>query len=288
MASINDLTFSAMQAIAKEKTSAKSASCRFNDIVVQACEAAWTQVDAACVVDVDATDFIKGTKCASFQVAPECVQGIQARAVTATDGIDFSGYTHLMFYIKSVDAASAAGVLKIGFSDAADASGTEVYLSIPALPVADTWYRVILELSEALLALTSVSSAHLWLETASWAGTILLDDIRVGCYEMRGSEVITLPAIGTDTPATTGTDEIFVMPFACNSISIHELPVDAEVTYYKGTAGTYSTSDTNGGSDYLFEGQSATDLARNFTAVKLRLASDLASGEHVSLLVKEA
>jgi hypothetical protein len=263
----------------------RSASLRLNEVVIDDCETIWTigATGGTSVLDDDATVFKVGAESAELILNADATAGIVSYSTGALANTDLSDYTHVKYWIRST-IALAAGDFKLGFSDAADQSGTEYYVDIPAI-AANTWTRVITDLTSGTDPWTNVSSAssiHLNMVVDKAAGSIFLDDIRLCNYELSGDADITLPE------TTTYDGEILQMPFRAQSLTVHEVPQDIKVQYRVGsTVDTHSTSDGVGGYDYIMSGQTATDLQRVFTNLRIVLSADLGAADYLSVLAQE-
>lgn len=266
------------------------ASVKMSEAIICTGEAAWTQVDAACTVTADATYYKVGAASAKMAMAAGAAAGIQAYGVPAVDNTNIAtaGYTHIKYWIRS-SLAVAAGALKLGLSDAADASGTEYYVDIPAL-AADTWTRVCSELSTDQAALTSLSSIHLYLVTDSGAQNVYIDDIRLCKYVLSPTDGITLAETSTlgNTNAVTDTaSEVFQFPFRARLASTNELPQDIGVTWYAGSPDAWASTDVEQGAMHYSATERLTDVNVSATSCSIVLGADLAAAEYIELMVEE-
>jgi len=266
----------------------RSCSMRMTEVIVDTGQAAWTQVDAGCTVATSGTRKI-GSLSASFALAAAAAQGIQARIVPATDNTDISTSTHLKLWIRTT-VALTAGQLRIGFDNTAAAAGTQYYTSLPAVPVINTWYRVCVPLTNLmtaanLLTLSSVSTLILYLQDTAFAGTVLIDDVRVSRYVGSGAAAITFPSVCTrsNTDADGINTDVWQLPFKARRITVHKLPQSTDFTYLLGAPGTWAAADVVMGMDPLDLGMVATDLERDATAIAFVLGTNLASGEYISI-----
>lgn len=262
----------------------RSSSIELSEVVINTCEAAWTQKDAGCTVDVNTSYVKRGTNSASFVVGAASVQGIQAYGASAAAALDLRawptawGFTHIKYWIYSTVAID--GDLKIGMSNAADDSGTEYYVDIPDI-AATTWTLVRTPLSTDIITnLSSMDSIHLWLEDKDWEGTIYLDDVRICRYSTSGDSAITIPE--TQTVGNTNLDkrhcELLYMPWRTRLMTVYELPLDAWVTGYLGTnPATWTSSDLLQGTKPLYSGQSVEEMDACYTSLAVRTCDDLAA-----------
>lgn len=262
----------------------RSSSIELSEVVINTGEAAFTQKDAGCTVNVSAALGVKrGTNSASFVIAAASAQGIQAYAASAAAALDLRawptawGYNYIKYWVYSTVAITAAQ-LKIGMSNAADDLGTEYYVDMPAI-AATTLTLVRTPLSADMITnLSSVDSVHLWLEDTAWAGTLYLDDIRICRYETSGDSSITIPE--TQTVGNTNLDkthcELFYMPWRTRLVTVYELSVDATLTGYLGAnAATWTSADLLQGRKRLYSGQTAEEFEACWTCVAVRNEADL-------------
>lgn len=270
----------------------RSASIRMSEQVINTGEAAWTQVDAGCTVGVANTPdpFKIGAGSAEFVLAAAAAQGLQAYAATAAtvDLTRAAHETHIKFWIRAT-VALVAGDLKIGLANAVDNSGDEYYVDVPAV-AANTWTRCVVELSAPQLLLNDVDSVHLWLETAAWAGTVYIDDVRLTRYETSGTSTITLPETCTlnNTDADLINTDVFLLPWRSRLVTVYELDQDATLQYFLGgSPATWTSSDAECGKSYLEAGQTATDLERTATSIAVVLGADLGAADYLSIEVGE-
>ena len=267
----------------------RSSSIELSEIVINTGEAAWTQVDAGCAVDVDSAKVKRGTDSAKFTIGAAAAQGLQAWAASAAADLDLRawptawGFTHIKYWIYS-SVATAAGDLKIGMGNDADPTAggtTEYYVNVPAL-AATTMTLVRTPLSsntDIATNLSSVSNVCLWLQTAAWEGVLYIDDIRICRYETRGDSAITIPE--TQTYGNTLLDkrhvELFYLPWRSAALTVYELPVDAEILPFMGSnVGTWTSSDLAQGCKRLYSGQTAEELGCCATSIAVRTVDDLA------------
>jgi len=123
-----------------------------------------------CTLDDDSTVFKIGTESAELILAADATAyvagattGILAYSTGAFANDDLGEYTHVKLWFRS-SIRLAAGDFQIGFSDAADESGTEYFVDLPAITTRNTWHRVIIDLStgdDPQGHVASVSSIHL-------------------------------------------------------------------------------------------------------------------------------
>lgn len=250
------------------------------ELVICACESDWTQVDAGCdTSDASVTNYYKrGNRSAYFGISASSNQGIQAYTATDVAAIDLRayptavGYTHIKYWIR-VTVPTGEGDLRIGLSNAADTSGTEYYVNVPAITTVGTWHRIITPLSDEMIAnLNSVDSVHLWLDNNDWLGSVYLDDIRVCKYETAGALLISpaeISTVGNTNASTSDNAEVWVFPYMSEQITVYEVPFDVTVTGYLGSISSWSTSDVQQGRVYLRDGQTAADLQREWTSCAL-------------------
>ena len=263
----------------------RSSSIELSEVVINTGEAAWTQVDAQCTVDVSALIVKRGTNSASFAIAAAAAQGIQAYGASAAAALDLRawptawGFTHIKYWGRA-NAVVTADQLRIGMSNAADNLGTEYYVAVPAL-AADTWTLVRTALSADMITnLSSVDSVHLYLQDTAYAGTVYLDDIRICRYDTFGDSAITIPE--TQTVGNTNLDkthcELFYMPWRTRLVTVYELPVDLTLTGYMGTnPATWTSSDLLQGRKRLYSGQTAEEFEACWTSAAVRSEADLAA-----------
>lgn len=269
-----------------------------NEVIINTCEADWTGVDVnAVVTDATETSYYKrGTRSVYIEAVADCAAGILAYSACASPGLDLRwphndntvAYTHIKYWIRP-SIALTGEELRIGMSNAADASGTEYYVDIPAV-AADTWTRVITPLSSDMTTnLSSVDSIHLYLVDGNWTGIIYIDDIRVCRYETTGTAAITIQEtvdVENTNAETTWNPEVYLLPYDSQLVTVYEAPCDMTLTGYTGALGAWTSADIQGGRVYLSDGQTATDLNRQWRAVAVALGEDLAAGEQVALEVQ--
>jgi len=260
-----------------------------DEVIIHTGEAAWTQVDAACTVTADATYYKRGAKSAKMAMADAAAVGIQAYGASASAGLSLaSTYTHLKYWIYASVAIDSADFY-IGMSNAADDSGTEYYVSVPAI-AATTWTRVTTALSSDMTTnLTSMDSIHLYLVDEDYIGNVYIDDVRVCRYETVGTAEITIQEtvdVENTNAETTWNPEVYLLPYDSQLVTVYQAPCDLTLTGYTGALGAWTSADIQGGRVYLEDGQTATDLVRQWRAVSVALGEDLAVGEQVALEVQ--
>jgi hypothetical protein len=267
----------------------RGSSIKLSNEVIITKDTVWVQVDAACTVTADATYYKRGAASAKMAIADAAVAGIQAYgANTESAGLALTSiYTHLKYWIYA--SVAIDGDFYIGMSNAADASGTEYYVSVPAI-AATTWTRVTTPLSPDMIAnLTDMDSIHLYLVDADYIGNVYLDDIRVCRYETTGTAAITVQEtvdVENTNAAVTWNPEVYLLPYDSQLVTVYEAPCDLTLTGYTGELGSWTSADIQGGRVYLSDGQTAADLNRQWRAVSVALGEDLAAGEQVALEVQ--
>jgi hypothetical protein len=256
-----------------------SASMRLTESIEHTGEAAWTQVDAQCTVTADAAVYKIGAKSAKMAMAAGAAAGVQAwgQVVNNNTNMVTSGWDHIKFWIQA-SAALATGDFQIGLSDAAAGTGGE-FVDIPAAPVLGVWYRMTLALSAAQKALTSVSSVQLKMIVDKTID-IYIDDVRLCKYDGSGDAIIPLEVSTFNNANADGIQsEMWLLPQAEKHVSVYYLPQNLTLTYYMGTPGAYSASDSIYGTSYLRIYQTVIDMARPCTALLLRPGADLVTSE---------
>ena len=279
-----------------------TASIAMSELIIDTAEDVWTTGDGANVTPKAETDTYKvGSKCAELAIGADFpTAGTVPKVVgyTATDstvnlnadvGPDATyaaRYNYAKFWMKS-SRATTAGFFQFGL-DNANTFNTAVGVGhrnwdIPALPVANTWYRVIIPIPRTVTdntELASVDGVGITATADPGTCTIWIDDIRLCRYEFGGDEDITLPSISTVA------GEVFQMPFRTQFVTVHQLPVDVKLQYFLGTnVDTHVATDTDMGIEPLYSGQSAADLARVCSWLKVTLGTDLGADDVLSILV---
>ncbi|MBE3039939.1 MAG: hypothetical protein IMZ62_14165 [Chloroflexi bacterium] len=265
-----------------EQSLSRSCSVQLSEIITSTCEADWTDL-ANVTLTHDATVHKVGTNSVKMIIAAGLAAGGTVGygpCAPVNINLATAGYTHIKFWIYA-DAAQAAGAFAIGLAEGADDTSAEYCANIPALPVLNTWYRVLLPLTAAQLAFTSVSTIVLKAVANPATPTIYLDDIRLCNYDLSGDDGITMPDV------TTQDGETFEFPFTSRLINVYSLPQAVELTWYQGTAGEWTSSDVVCGTTSLAASQTAADLERQATSVIALLGADLAAGEKLKLEVVE-
>jgi len=85
---------------------------------------------------------------------------------------------------------------------------------------------------------------------------------------------------------TTWNPEVYLLPYDSQLVTVYQAPCDLTLTGYTGALGAWTSADIQGGRVYLEDGQTATDLVRQWRAVSVALGEDLAVGEQVALEVQ--
>lgn len=272
-----------------------SASVRWNEIVVDDGETIWTigATGGSSTVDDDPAVYKVGAKSAELILHADATVGIVSYSAGAFANNDLSDYTHVAYWVRST-IALAAGDFQLGFSDAADQTGTEYYLNIPALATVNTWTRVYTSLSDGDdpgANVSSASSVHLKMAVDKAAGSIFIDDIRLVNLQTfpstNGIEVEAASTLGNTNAVTGTTPNVFVFPFTANRVSTNELPVDATITWYYGTPGVWSANDVVQGSMNYTTADRLTDVEVTATACSIVLGSDMGAADYIELMVQE-
>lgn len=278
----------------------RTASVRMSEDITHTCEAAWGSAGliANVTTTADATVYKIGAKSAKHIVATAFTTGNIAWSTTGAAAINFAteGYTHVKMWVQA-SAVIAAGSLTFGLDNAVDFSTAEGAghrsVALPAIPAANTWYRVIIPLTANQMALTSVDSFGLTVAVdLSTTGnvTVYVDDVRFCKYEVEADDPITLPSVCSfDNANADGINtDVFELPFHAEHISSGELPQDVTIQYLTGNPGGWASTDAEGGKDYFLSGERVTDVISGCTALAVVLGTDLAAGEYLTLKVAKA
>jgi len=159
-------------------------------VVVEDCEDAWNEsVLPEVTSTLNTTDFERGTGSAQLAVAA----GVVADEILATEARaaqDLSGYTHLLFKIKS-SVATVAADLRMLISENANCVAPAETLAVPAL-IAGQWTLVVVPFVNAGATRDAIVSIGLQYHANPAVCTILIDDVRavtIGATMFAGAAV---------------------------------------------------------------------------------------------------
>jgi hypothetical protein len=164
---------------------------------IDVCDVAWTP-SANVTVAVDTTAHKQGCKASNIVIAAGFTTGLAAYKATGT--LDLSGYQQVSFWVRS-SVILTAGVLSLRLCSDTAGVTTVNTIAIPAIPVANFWQCVTVDLAGALGA--SIQSVALYADSDPGAVSILLDNI-IACKASSAADSLTLSSlIGKNTANET-------------------------------------------------------------------------------------
>ena len=275
----------------------RSASAFLSEKIIGTGDSGETWTASANVTATNSTaHFKRGTESAKLAFAGGFTTGKAAYSVGQLSNLNMvtGGYTDITFWVYS-SVARAAAVFQIGLDDAADFStaygtGTR-FVSFPAIPEANTWYRVTLALTTAMKDLTAVSSVGIWALVDPLTTDLYIDDIRLIKVETHGeggvapSALAPIHTLGNTDQDVTTIHDLLIAPFPTKLVSIFNVPVDLTLIGYQGEIGAWSADDTEQDALPLLVGGSVLDALRVWTSGAIRRTADLASGEQIQIAI---
>lgn len=157
------------------------------NLLVTDCEAAWT-ASANVTSTADAAVFRTGTKAAKHVIAAGFTTGLASYVATGT--LDLSAYQGLTFWVQA-NAAVAASTLSLRLCSDVAGVTTVNTIAIPAIPQANQWVPVYVDLAGALGA--SIQSIALYCDLDPGTVTVYLDNIST--VKAAGNDALNLQSL---------------------------------------------------------------------------------------------
>ncbi len=283
---------SIMDALYKKHAKGRIASIKIvKELQLCSCDAVWTDAGVTVVASADAAVLREGAASAKLHIEDAFVPGDVGYGDTP-DALNIAtgGYNYMAYEVRS-SVVRALGDFTIGLDEDAaygsPESGGRESEDIPAIPVADTWYTVLVPLTAGQMALTSVDSVGITAVVDPGHTDLYIDNIRLLQIEITGDVQITLPTLHTFGNDGTQVADLFLLPFESELISSTPMPVAVEsVPFWREGLATEADYGDEQGHAYLDVLDYWDNEPRKMIALGL-LRDGLGVGDEIALEVVE-
>lgn len=295
------------KAFYEQEASDLSCSVTINEVVLSTCNDLWTDAGGNVTAKAETDTLKEGTACCELDIAAGQAAGmigytaVEAAAAGTNINTAWNGaaFNYLRFWFKST-VALASGDFTIGLDNAATfntavGAGHRNW-AIPAILAAnvDVWHLCQVPCPRTLTdgtELASIDSVGITMVTDVGACVLHIDDIRLTNYSLSPSSAgISIPLTSfvhnTDLQPVKA-PAVLAFPYLTRYTSTNELPQDMEITWYKGAAGAWASTDVEQGTMNYSATERLTDVRARATSCAIVLGADLGASEYIELMVEE-